>query len=99
MEVIVQLTIDGRAVRNESDFHEIIKTLLAIGPHYGANLDALWDQLSTDTERPLTLIWKDSNISRERLGATFDRITEVLDRVKKQDQEWGLEDRFDYRLE
>lgn len=92
-------TLDGSTISNEAEFHTSIKELLDMGDHYGANLDALWDRLSTDTERPVTLIWKDSNTSRNRLGATFDRITEVLERVKRHEEEWGLQERFDYRLE
>ena len=37
--------------------------------------------------------------SRRCLGAEFDRIIGVLERVKKQDEVWKLRDRFDYRLE
>ena len=92
-------TLDGRLIRTALDFHREIGELLDMGPYYGRNLDALWDRLSTDIERPITLVWKDAEESRRALREEFDRIIDVLERVKKQDEEWNLIDRFDYRLE
>lgn len=91
--------LEGRAIRSEADFHREIGVLLDMGPYYGGNLDALWDRLSTDVERPITLVWKDSAESHRRLGGYFDRIVNVLERVKRQDEAWNLRERFNYRLE
>ena len=91
--------LEGKAIHSEVEFHQVIGSLLDMGPFYGSNLDALWDRLSTDIERPITLVWKDSGESRKQLGPAFDRIVEVLERAKRQDERWSLRDRFDYRLE
>jgi ribonuclease inhibitor len=90
--------LDGARCHSEADFHRQVSSLLGFGVHYGHNLDALWDRLSADVERPLTLVWKDSAISRARLGDTFDAIVAMLRRVEQQDEDWGLADRFDFVL-
>lgn len=91
--------LDGRRIHTAIDFHREISDLLDMGPYYGRNLDALWDRLSTDIERPVTLVWQSADESRRFLKEEFDRIIGVLERVKRQDEEWNLKERFDYRLE
>ncbi|MBQ1013953.1 barstar family protein [Micromonospora sp. M51] len=91
--------VRGADVRSEQDFHRILESQLDFGPYYGRNLDALWDRLSTDIERPVQLVWHDASVSRHQLGAAqFDRICEVLDRVVEQDERFGWSDRFTYEL-
>ena len=57
-----------RRNKTESDFHRIISEKLEMGPCYGANLDGLWDRLSNDVERPVSLVWVNSEQSRQYLG-------------------------------
>jgi ribonuclease inhibitor len=82
--------IDGSKVRSEIDFHNSIADILRLPHHYGRNLDALWDVLSTDVERPLRIIWRDSYLSQAAMPECFARIVEVLRRVERQDMEWSL---------
>ncbi|UJR78592.1 barstar family protein [Sandaracinus amylolyticus] len=90
----------GSRVRSESDFHRELSALLDFGPHYGCNLNALWDRLSADLERPILLVWTKSEQSRAAMGtATFDAIVAVLERTRRQDLDFGWSDRFDYRVE
>lgn len=93
------VAIDGASIDSEARFHEVLGSLLGFGAAYGRNLDALWDRLSADVPRPITLVWKSSSMSRQRLGARFHDIIAVLHRVKAQDEEWGLTERFSFRLE
>lgn len=95
----MNVIVDGRAIASEDDFHRALCEVLEMGPYYGHNLDALWDRLSTDIERPVTLVWTHSAESRRRLGSTFDQIVDVLEGVKQQDAGFGWAERFDYRLE
>lgn len=90
--------IDGRIIREEADFHRELASALDFGPYYGRNLDALWDRLSTDVERPVALIWNYSAESRASLGETFDKIVQVLSRVQKQDEAFGWDERFRFEL-
>ncbi|WP_437842321.1 barstar family protein [Sorangium sp. So ce1153] len=90
--------IDGRRITSEMDFHREISLALDFGPYYGNNLDALWDRLSTDVERPVTLIWNHSTDSKEHLGDIFDKIVHILYRAQKQDEELGWTERFQFEL-
>lgn len=72
--------------------------LLDFGPYYGRNLDALWDRLSTDIERPVKIIWLHSELSRQNLGESFDRIIQIFERTRQQDITFKWDERFDYIL-
>lgn len=91
--------IDGKEVNTEAAFHKAISSLFNFSPYYGNNLHALWDTLSTDIERPITLIWKDAAISKVALGSDFDLIVDVLKRVEMQDNKFGWVNKFTFRLE
>jgi len=95
---IGQLYLDGTRVQSEKEFHSIISESLDFGSYYGRNLDALWDRLSTDIERPVKIIWLNSELSRMGLGNYFDKIIAVFERVKLQDLNSNWEERFDYLL-
>ncbi|HFC6945793.1 TPA: barnase inhibitor, partial [Neisseria meningitidis] len=55
--------------------------------------------LSTNVERPITLVWKDAMFSKNQLENIFIEIVNVLERVKKQDEDYGFEEKFNYILE
>jgi ribonuclease inhibitor len=91
----MKVEIDGASIRTESDLHRLLSAELDFGPYYGENLSALWDRLSTDVERPVELVWKDSEESRKSLGdATFGKIRKLLLDVQQQDEAFGLVRRF-----
>jgi ribonuclease inhibitor len=99
MGAALLVEIQGADLRTELDFHRALAGPLDFGPYYGRNLDALWDRLSTDVERPVHLVWLDADISRHQLGADlFARICRVLDRAVQQDERFGWDDRFTYEL-
>jgi ribonuclease inhibitor len=91
----VRITIDGSLIWSESDLHDFLVRKLDFGPYYGRNLDALWDRLSTDVERPVELVWESSEDSKDHLGIElFEKISSVLIRVMDQDESFGLDDKF-----
>lgn len=95
----MRVRLDGNRVRSERNFHREIAALLDFGPYYGANLDALWDRLSTDVPRPVHLVWAAAEMSRAAMGRpAFDRIEHVLRRTVEQDAAFGWTDRFTYEL-
>jgi ribonuclease inhibitor len=95
----MRVELDGSQVHNEADFHRQMTVLLDFGRHYGRNLAALRDRLSTDVERPVHLVWVDAEASRAALGsAAFDRIQRVLQATVDQDVELKRDDRFTYEL-
>lgn len=70
--------IDGRSVATIDDVYEVLAVQLDFPPHFGRNLDALWDTLTTDIPGPLEIRWEQAKASRKALKAAFDRIETVL---------------------
>ena len=91
----MRIVLDGTQISSEADLHDALTAQLDFGPYYGRNLDALWDRLSTDIERPVELIWMDSRASEALMGPeVFGKIKSILIRVMDQDESFGLKDRF-----
>ncbi|MEU4499602.1 barstar family protein [Streptomyces sp. NPDC023998] len=96
----MRVEIDGAEIRSEADLHEVLSRALDFGPYYGANLSALWDRLSADVERPVEIVWRNSELSREALGKVeFEKIRNLLIRVQLQDESYGWVDRFSVTFE
>lgn len=79
----MKLILSGSEIKNQRDFHEQIKKLLDLPNYYGENLDALWDCLTGWIDTPLTIIWKDFNISRAFLGEFADKAMSVFKDAEK----------------
>ncbi|MET8542550.1 barstar family protein [Kitasatospora sp. NPDC004799] len=95
----MRVTIDGSRIRTVADFHDALAGPLDFGPYYGRNAGALWDRLTTDVERPVEIVWEDSAVSRERLGAeVFERIVQVLIEAAERDEGRPEEERLTVRL-
>jgi len=95
----VRVVLDGNRVKSGADLHRELARLLDFGPYYGANLDALWDRLSTDVERPVHLHWVASGASRAAMGSlSFGRIERILQKAAKQDVAFSWVDRFTFEL-
>jgi ribonuclease inhibitor len=95
----MQVTLNGRKIETESDVHDTLATALEFGPHYGNNLAALWDRLTTDVERPVKVVWLESTQSRKNLGGElFERIIRLMRDVEEQDKSFGWEERFSLEL-
>lgn len=70
--------IDGAAIRSLEDAYDALARALELPAHFGKNLDAFWDSLTTDLEGPVELIWEQAERSRSALGGELDRILRVL---------------------
>ena len=75
--------LSGKTVRSLDIFYDEIARQLAFPEHFGRNLDALWDVLSTDIEGPIEVVWKNPDSSRLEMGGDFDRVLAVLKDVEK----------------
>lgn len=91
--------IDGTKIQSESDFHREIACALKFSPYYGRNLNALWDTLSTDIERPVRLTWRNAQHSERSMPEKYLTIIHVLRDVEKQDKDFGWSDRFELILD
>ncbi|MEV6995522.1 barstar family protein [Streptomyces sp. NPDC093228] len=93
MAIIIE--INGADIDSPEEFHTVLADRLDFGPYYRPNLAALWDRLSTDIERPVELIWRNSETSRDAMGeSAFGVLRDLLLRVQRQDEDFGWEDRF-----
>ena len=91
----MEIILEGCKISCEADLHRLLQEKLDFGPYYGSNLAGLRDRLSSDVERPVTLIWRNSGLSREALGSDlFNRIVEIFRFVEEQDKSYSWEERF-----
>lgn len=84
-EDMSEIILEGAEIRSESDFHDLISAALDFGPYYGRSLDALWDLLTTEVERPIQIIWKKSGISQASMGIMFEEIVSLIKAVADRD--------------
>lgn len=93
----MNIEIHGDKILTELEFHNEIARQFDVELYYGKNLDALWDLLSGGVERPINLIWFNSTTSKEKLSC-FEEIVFILEKVKNQDEQFNLEEKFAYTL-
>jgi len=81
--------IDGNNFSNLREFYEEFRRVLTPGVSWGSNLDAFADVLKGGFGTPdegYTLVWKNSDVSKERLGyaATVAELEHRLARAHPQ---------------
>jgi ribonuclease inhibitor len=82
--------LDGRTIGSLDELYRQLSVRLAMPEHFGRNLDALWDVLSTDVEGPFEIEWKRADDSKKSMGKDFDRALKLLRKLEK--------DRADFKL-
>jgi RNAse (barnase) inhibitor barstar len=55
--------------------------------------------LTGGTDRPFTIRWKESGLSKQALGAEFERIVSVFEKVKQKYSHNSIGNEFHYILE
>jgi ribonuclease inhibitor len=75
--------VDLSHIDTDRKFHEALAKALDFGPYYGYNLNALWDRMSTDVERPLELVLTNAAVCRAALGSDFEKILAVLEKATR----------------
>lgn len=86
----MEATIGAPIIRSVEQFHEQIAHALQFPAYYGKNLDALWEVLCDDIERPCTLTWLSATASRKAMPLEFRRIIQLFGEVALQDKENGV---------
>jgi ribonuclease inhibitor len=76
--------LPGREIRSLEEFYDVLSLTLALPEHFGRNLDALWDVLTTDVKGPAKIIWEESAVSKKAMGPVYDRISALLAEVEKE---------------
>jgi ribonuclease inhibitor len=87
---IKRYTFNGNKIRSLDDFYDRFSSLINLPEHFGCNLDALRDVLSTDVEGPFEIIWKHAEDSRKLMGKDFDRIVKLLRELEKERDDFKL---------
>ena len=83
-------TLNGSAIHSLDDLYDQLARQLTLPPHFGRNLDALWDLLSTDLEGPFEICWKHTAESKKFMGRDYARAIKLLRDLEKE--------RADFRL-
>ncbi|SNB46274.1 barstar family protein [Geobacter sp. DSM 9736] len=87
---VTRCVLDGRKIRSLDDLYDELARQLPFPDHFGRNLDALWDVLSSDIEGPMEVVWEDSGASRQAMRGDFDKVADLLREVE--------EERGDFRV-
>jgi len=66
-------------IRSLDRLYDELARQLGFPDHFGRNLDALWDVLTTDIEGPLEIIWVAPELSRAALGDDYARLVSLLE--------------------
>ncbi|WP_038171602.1 barstar family protein [Verrucomicrobium sp. BvORR106] len=92
----MRITIDGNTIGSEADFHDALAKILDLGDFYGRNLNALWDRLTADVDRPLEIVWINASESKKNLGDIQDKIAELFRDVEAHDRGLNFSERFQF---
>jgi ribonuclease inhibitor len=87
---IKRYALNGSTIHSLDDFYDRFSTLMDLPEHFGRNIDALWDILSTDVEGPFEIVWKHADDSRKLMGKDFDRIVKLLRELEKERDDFKL---------
>jgi ribonuclease inhibitor len=90
IEQTVKVLISGDQVATVEQFYNELEQQLYLPAHFGRNLDALWDVLTTDVPGPVEFVWEQSDKSRALLGEKGIALMELLLEV--------AEERSDFRV-
>ena len=82
--------LDGRQ-RSKAAILSRVARDLGFPAHFGGNLDALFDILTTDIEGPFTIRWRPTANARAALGADFGRIRSTLEDAARERKDMTLD--------
>lgn len=87
---IKRCTLDGKNVGSLDDLYNQFSSRLSLPDHFGRNLDALWDVLSTDVQGSFEIVWKHAGASKKLMGRDFDRVVKLLKDLQKERDDFTL---------
>jgi ribonuclease inhibitor len=89
-----RVELDGREMKIKLNTHCYIKKVMEFPSHYGQNLDALWDLLSTISV-PTMIRIDHSEAIIENLGAYGEQLIEVFREAALENDSLWLELEYD----
>lgn len=87
---IKQCALNGLAIHSLDDLYDQLSNRLSLPAHFGRNLDALWDVLSTDVAGPFKIVWKHSDDSKKSMGKDFERVVKLLQELEEERDDFQL---------
>jgi len=87
---IKRCTLDGKTIGSLDDLYDQLSIRFSLPEHFGRNLDALWDVLSTDVQGSFEIAWKHAGDSRKLMGRDFDRAVKLLKDLQKERDDFTL---------
>jgi ribonuclease inhibitor len=67
-----------RDIRTLAQFYDELARQFAFPPHFGRNLDAVWDILSGDVAGPFEILWEGSAQTQANLGADYAKVVSMF---------------------
>ena len=67
-----------RDLRSLAQFYDELARQLAFPPHFGRNLDALWDVLTVEVAGPFEIVWEESAKAQANLGLDYAKLIILL---------------------
>lgn len=80
-----------QAIQSLDDVFSQMATQLNFPAHFGRNLDALYDTLANDIAGPITIIWRQHEPSRLKLGEDYELLVAILEDVSAERGDLTLE--------
>jgi ribonuclease inhibitor len=87
---VTRCILNGSEIGSLDDLYTHLAQQLDFPEHFGRNLDALWDLLSTDVEGPFEIVWKRAEDSRKALGADFARVLKLFADLESERSDFRL---------
>ncbi len=75
--------LDGRH-RTPEAIYDRLAGELDLPPHFGRNLDALWDVLTAEVEGPVRIVWRLDPELRAELGAFATALLALFEAVSRE---------------
>jgi ribonuclease inhibitor len=83
-----KVVFDSSHVETIAQLHDELARMLDFPDYYGANLDALYDCLSGEMELPLTLVWKNFQVTKSKLGKEAVKLLKVMKDFAREDPDF-----------
>lgn len=78
-------------IRSFDQLYDELARQLGFPRHFGRNLDALWDVMTSDVEGPLEIVWEGTELSQASLGDEYGRLVSLLADVATERGDMTLE--------
>lgn len=87
---MMRVELDGKKMLNKELTHEYLKWKLKLPRHYGKNLDALWDILSS-LDKEMRIIFLNTDCMIDKLGEYGQSLMQVFQDAVEENENIVLE--------